>query len=49
MNGLLEVFRIKGSRIGLKINVKKAKLLIIGISEPHFHAHFFHQSHQIII
>ena len=33
MNGLLEVFRIQGSRIGFKINVKKAKLLILGISE----------------
>ena len=33
MNKFLEVLRVKGARIGLKIIVKKTKLLGIGISE----------------
>ena len=33
MNELLEVFRVQGARIGLKINVKKTKSLRLGISE----------------
>ena len=33
MNDLLEVFRVQGGRIVLKINVKKTKSLRLGISE----------------
>ena len=33
MNELLEVLRVQGARIGLKINVKKTKSLRLGISE----------------
>ena len=33
MNGLLEVLRVHGARIGLKINAKKTKSLRLGISE----------------
>jgi hypothetical protein len=33
MNELLEVLRVHHARIGLKINVKKTKLLRLGISE----------------
>ena len=33
MNELLEVLRVEGARIGLKINVKKSKSLMLGISE----------------
>ena len=33
MNEFLEVLRIQGARIGLKINVKKTKSLRLGISE----------------
>ena len=33
MNELLEVLRVQGTRIGLKINVKKTKSLRLGISE----------------
>ena len=33
MNELLEVLRVRGARIGLKINVKKTKSLRLGISE----------------
>ena len=33
MNELLEVLRIQGSRIGLKINFKRTKSLRLGISE----------------
>ena len=33
MNELLEVLRVQGARIGLKINVKKTKLLRLGILE----------------
>ena len=32
MNELLEVLRVQGARIGLKINVKKTKSLRLGIS-----------------
>ena len=33
VNELLEVLRVQGTRIGLKINVKKTKSLRLGISE----------------
>ena len=33
MNEFLEVLRIQGAKIGLKINVKKTKSLRLGISE----------------
>ena len=33
MNELLEILLVQGTRIGLKINVKKAKSLRLGISE----------------
>ena len=33
MNELLEVLRVQGARMGLKINVKKTKSLRLGISE----------------
>ena len=33
MNGLQEIFRIQGARIGLKINVQKTKSLRLGISK----------------
>ena len=33
MNELLDVLRVQSARIGLKINVKKTKLLRLGISE----------------
>ena len=33
MNEFLEVLRVRGARIGLKINVKKIKSLRLGISE----------------
>jgi hypothetical protein len=33
MNDLLEVLRVQGTRIGLKINDKKTKSLRLGISE----------------
>ena len=33
MNELLEVFRVQGARIGLKINFKKTKSLRLGVSE----------------
>ena len=33
MNEILEVLRVQGARIGLKINVKKTKSLRLGISE----------------
>ena len=33
INEILEVLRVQGARIGLKINVKKIKLLRLGISE----------------
>ena len=33
MNEFLEVLRVQGARIGLKINVKKTKSLRLGISE----------------
>ena len=33
VNELLEVLRVQGARIGLKINVKNAKSLRLGISE----------------
>ena len=33
MNELLEVLKVQGARIGLKINIKKTKSLRLGISE----------------
>ena len=33
MNELLDVLRVQGARIGLKVNVKKTKSLRLGISE----------------
>ena len=33
MNEFLEVLRVQGARIGLKVNVKKTKSLRLGISE----------------
>ena len=33
MNELLQVLRLQGARIGFKINVKKTKLLRLGISK----------------
>jgi len=33
MNKLLEVLRVQGARIGLKINVKKTNSLRLGIGE----------------
>ena len=33
MNELLEVFQVKGARMGLKINAKKNKSLRLGISK----------------
>ena len=33
MNEFLEVLRVQGARLGLKINIKKTKSLRLGISE----------------
>ena len=33
MNELLEVLRVQGAKIGLKVNVKNTKSLRLGISE----------------